>query len=794
MKRNKRIAYILLAWCIGLCMGCQEDISQSSEGEQETWQVTVSPQEPHFESYARYHTLTLAASDPTDSLLLLRSEADWLILTCDTLPTDGILECYVTNNPATKRREAEITVTSLVHEDRTATLTIVQYGLGDNNENDGDEDPLSDFRVGWGFNAFDEYKSLTSLRGKIIDTYKLDAYSSDTTFNGVQEVVRGKETFAYHAAYSLQEMASTLTKKMTNETKFLGVKKTTQRYSKIATQSSNELYYGYARLSKTVASRSIDEGVVRYMCKDNTRIKEGTLPFTPAFYTTYNNIRNHSGSERDTYIRQMLEEYGTHLIVDAAVGGMIDYVVSFDKKKTSKLEISVEEQSKYVFGRMKRNDMTQQTSQQMASSIRNEHTFQIKGGSESAKKKLKETIDKLESADQLTSQLLLEWASSIKSTSLNNPDERANLDVVDFSFIPIWSLFADSEITNRIQYWVIALSEQSNNAFSEKELGVDNYKIDLSDASFYNFNNKGTLVKVLYDKNTREPMIEICNEYVPKIRTDRRITVFYPVIGGKTNIGQGIFPGDGEGNGPAHLSFSGSDAYVQPIEGYGYNDKLTSLYYLHGNLYDKDYNIACKAFPPYQVKDYYLSLEDVYYEGNYSELGIVKIGSGYWTRDIPQNVGIGARSSHNQEYVDSPDGFLHIPFSTNYVGIVEKHPDLINIEENEYGYRTCWFIPKSTDYTQMIAYLSNNIKSIFLGQVSGFDLIFYSYYRLDKRWYYYEKQDENVAYLATYDQVFDKVLSVTEDINWSFKNNFDDYDVFPIRLFRTSYYQYPKLE
>ena len=86
--------------------------------------------------------------------------------------------------------------------------------------------------------------------------------------------------------------------------------------------------------------------------------------------------------------------------------------------------------------------------------------------------------------------------------------------------------------------------------------------------SFSNTDKSNTsLVKIYYVNNV--PVLEICEEYVPKIRSDQRIQVFYPIYLGKTNHSQGLFPGDGEGNRPASIAFYEGDCYVTPIEEYG---------------------------------------------------------------------------------------------------------------------------------------------------------------------------------------------------------------------------------
>ena len=54
-----------------------------------------------------------------------------------------------------------------------------------------------------------------------------------------------------------------------------------------------------------------------------------------------------------------------------------------------------------------------------------------------------------------------------------------------------------------------------------------------------------TLVKVVY--HGKVPVAEICHEYVPDIRADRRVTVMYPLVKGSPNLNRGIFLGGWRG-------------------------------------------------------------------------------------------------------------------------------------------------------------------------------------------------------------------------------------------------------
>ena len=800
---NNRSIYLLLMVLLALA-SCREDNPPLPTV---AWSITMD--DNVVECYERYYSLYAIQSGDVDTTLVLSTTADWLTLMADTLPGDGILQIHTEANTEVKGRTADIVVTSTTNPEHSALLTIYQRGLGDYDDNSTDTDPLSDYRVGWGFNAFEEYKSLNSLRGKVIDPALLAAFDSDTTFHSLQEVVRGREEFNIYTSHSLQEMSSVLTKTMTSETSFLGVKKTTQRYSKICTNDVKEQACAYARLQKTVATRSIDAGALLYLVGLNDGITPDRLPFTDGFRAKYDDIiQTANPSQRDELIKEMIDTFGTHLIVEASVGCMLDLVLTFEKQNSYDFEKTAEETCKKIFGRSSGNQSAS-TSEHTTCNINNSNAFQIKGGSTASKEALQDSISKMTTASQLSSDIVMNWLSGVSSSSLHNEEERKNLDVVDFRFIPIWKLFADNSVQSRIQEYVMEMSERSDCAFTDYELSTDNYCIDLrmdtqttERMSSFKNENEETLVRIARVNGV--PILEIANEYVPKIRSDRRIIVYYPILKGRTRLGQGLFPGDGEGNRPAMLTFSNGEVYVNPIDGYGSYDVITKMYYIHGNLYESNYGVVKET--PTEVK-----VSDEWFVVWGKKFPIVKIGEGYWTRkDVDESLEFGKPRDPNDENCeydvleDTINGVLYANiFWGNSYRFRYNHPGLFSAEEDPFvsGKRIHWYLPKIEDIRNMEEYIGKNCKALFMGQISGFDAQFNGYYgKYDdlnggkkypngykvryKGEYSFiaskEAQDVGEALILSPQYTLQRV-----SINKATSN------MYPVRPFRTSYYTYP---
>ena len=663
---------------------------------------------------------------------------------------------------------------------------------GESSYDENDTNPYSDFRVGYGFSAFDEFKSPRSVRGKVIDVSRLKLYDSDSTFYSTQEVLRGREDFTITNSWSLQEMSSKLTQEMVSTNKFLGVKKTTRRYKEVATKDVREQACVYARLQKTVATRSIDGGALRYLVGlPSDKLTHG-LPFTAEFQKAYDAIVNASGEEQTKAIQDMLDKYGTHLVMEASVGCMMDMTLTFDKSESYDLESEAEQKSRSIFGGSSGNSSSTNT-EHMTCNINNENCIQIFGGSADTREKLESQVKTQTSASQLSPDSVEAWLASVSVGMLK--DHRENFEVVDFNFIPIWELFSDPQISGRIQQQVIEMANSSDYSYTEEEQSDDNYEIDLTNPELTKFGTGSDaslvrLVRVNDENNT--PILEICQEYVPKICSDRRITVFYPVFDGMTRIGQGLFPGDGEGNPPAMLTFSDGDVFVNPIQGYGYRDVIKKVYYIHGNLYTESYDMDLNK-KTLIAEDEWLTINDHSYP-------IVKIGSGFWTRKNITGQMMFGKDYQGQfrVYETIQDGMLyaHI-FGKNSQDFLTNHENIYGTDiDSVTGKATKWYLPTVDDKKNLTDYLGRNRKSLIKGQPSGFDAEFAGYYGdIDPRtgqdlWSIKLRDVDEYCYVlfkTSINAEDGQALVLASDYTWqSYNISSTRMDYFPVRLFRTS--------
>lgn len=789
---NDRIKFTIFALCL-LASCSNEDVALPDDSDT-VWKAVVTSGET-LDAEQHYHTIGIKTEGlASGSVICLATDAQWLAIKSDTLPSDGFFDVLPETNTDVEERLAKLTLTNQA-DGSTFVVELVQKGSVGYND-----DTSSGYHIGRGFSCFDEYKCIKSIRGNVIDEAKLRGFDSDSTFVSIQEAVRGEMFYEFYSAYSLSEMQSKLTQKTSSTTNILGFKKTVKRYSHVSESATNEQYYGYARMVRVVGSSSMDVGALKYIVHNQDIVKSGKLPFSSGFYEYYKKINQASGSDRASLIRKMLNEYGTHVIVQASLGGSIDLAVTYSRNLVTSLEETTETVFKTLTGTKSASDVMNSVN----SSLSSEYAINIYGGETTSKEALESNVKTLSATGTsfLSSSVLDAWLGSITYSSLYDSEKRKNLGTVDFSFIPVWELFADKNVSNEILSIVTAMADEEKNVFSDAELGVDNYALPLT-GEMMEFDSKNTssLVRVVCSDDV--PIAEVCNEYVPSVRSDKRITVVYPIVNGITRITMGLFPGDGE-NRPAYLSFADDGVYVNPLDGYGTTDKLETLYYLHGNLYAENQGIPLRqgklTFQEHKLQ--FANSKQVY--------PVVKIGSGYWTRsDIKEYMDWGYTDMYGEFcYADEVvDGYeFALIYYTQAQSFMALNQTVYDNQGHPVNGRDRWYVPRISDKSHLADYLGHNHKSMLQGQQSGFEAKFLGrctdidpetgeelteMKRVDNgtRCYVVFK---NVDTTVTAEKVSGaSVLVLNPDYTWETLSDKEArFYYYPVRLFRTNYYNY----
>lgn len=210
---NNRITILLSTLC--LLVSCAPNDERMPGDDNSAWKAVLTTGET-LDAEQHYHTvgIELEGIIPSDAIEL-GTDAEWLTIQSDTLPSDGLFDVLPESNAGGEERTAKLTLTCRT-DGSTSVVEIVQKGSAGNNEY-----ASSTYRVGHGFSCFDDYKCSTSIRGNVISEAKLSEFDGDNTFISLQEGVRGEMYYEFYSAYSLSEMQNKLTKKPRQQQMYL---------------------------------------------------------------------------------------------------------------------------------------------------------------------------------------------------------------------------------------------------------------------------------------------------------------------------------------------------------------------------------------------------------------------------------------------------------------------------------------------------------------------------------------------------------------------------------------------
>lgn len=789
---------VFLSVFMGMYSSCSDDDFDIKNDEDKLF--TLSEQELSVSSKAQYRSLQIVQA-AENLKIVIESDSEWIRLPEDTIGSDGWFDIYIDEDKEGMERFGQLTVTASDGMDSHTEICEIRQSE-DKGTNDYEEPASKSMRVGYGYDIFGKYMNDLSVKEPILSQSLLSQYTDASGL--VETSSRSVLDIEKNTSRGLVEMAQMLTKK--EEKTESGITGNSRTVNEISSSSydGTSSQYAYIRFYKTAAMRSIDLGMLKMM------LDQGKQLFSDDFAEVRAQIIKDPNNEAN--INDMLDKFGTHLVVQGELGAAIEVTARFDKNLTGGLDMRAEDFADYFFkGETSSFILSTGQIKDLQTQVKVGVNCHIYGGSATTKEALREDIN---NNGRVKEDILLDWLNSSSGNASDNEIAQA-LVPINFQLIPVWELFP-KECLNPIFNAVKRVAERSTNKVADSVTGLDYYQIELTpELLSFGEDADATLVKVLYASNTQSgtlsPVLEICNEYVPVIRGDKRITVIYGIKDGRTFHGAGFFPGDGEGNPPAWLTFSEGDVYVKPVKGAGAFEKMNRVYYLHGNIYETSLGVDTPVPAKQEIVDQYLSLINKDYTPSKSTYPIVKIANGYWTR---QNINVPMYLGEPRD-PSNPDSEYYLyerkdeETRNKYYACAFKGSDPIFLKWNQkvygnevdesYGIATKWHIPNTSNAVYLQKYLGNNLKALLKGQASGFeaqfdgnfsrwddmnnseDCKYYALRYVDKYSFISFKNDENSS-LA---------IALSDDYHLYILNRITEKrNLYPIRLFRTSYYVY----
>ena len=798
MVRKNMIKIAVSVCCMLLVCSCSDE---AEELIQEVPYIEVSETELDMPISGRYYSLK--ATTKHQSKLGITSDSDWLILNTDSVAADGTFEFYVCENKEQLGRDAIIKVYDIIEPVQETIVKVHQQGPNESDSNDGNT-AYHKFRMGYGYNIFKNYMDDNSKTLPILNT------DNPTVQQMIQISLSNKEEVEHFTANTLEEMAEILTK---NETKssssVFGNKNTSYRFEQSGTNSKDETWFSYIRLYRTSAYSALDMGKLHEQLD-----KSRNVLFTDDFKKVYDNLTDNKHVPTRQEIDNLLKTYGTHFIVVSELGGSMDLTLNFKRTMKGSLNIRAEDFADYLFNGENMEYNPDDICTNIQANTQGTSAFKIVGGSKSSREAIQNSINGKDK--KINSKDLLAWQNSLNLSSIDKISSNEGVVAVNFQMVPIATLFP-SYLQSHIQDGLLRMAEEAtNNTLTDLTASTDKYRINLKNADFLKFSDSedASLVKVFYVSNLSSgkmiPTLEICNEYVPVIRGDKRINVIYGIRNGRPFHGAGLFPGDGEGNPPAWLTFSGGQVYVNPIKNKSGSDKIEEVYYMHGNIYETDLGLNPPAPKRMKTENHYCNVFSIEDGKSWTDkIPCVKIGSGYWFRS---NSTVDLRIVvHLDDMFDDGDAYeyseIHPTTKKYYAGLYgDIHSEFLGYN-SEYIGKERWFLPTPEHVNDLRTYMGNNTKAFFRGQVSGFNAEFDGYYGpydlKTKKWLGNETfRDFNevccIACRTDWDQNGNSkgaVMLLWPDYKIELANkDFCSNNYFPVRLYRTSEFQYAPID
>lgn len=678
--------------------------------------LTATVADTLLSRFASYESLsvTLTGLQGDDGPIVVSTTADWLTLQTDTLPADGIVSLTTTDNPGMARREAQLTFATA--SGRKAALLLVQLSIADDEDN---AVPQTDGFLGYGYDIFQGLDDPMSVRKTrpVISMVQLRQRDYIDTYETVHRSRLSRTEMKVYASRSLYEFSSELTASASNiPTTILGCARNCQRVRQTTTTSELvESNIGLGALVKTVWSVAIDRGAIQEMQRSRYVFLD------PVFDRAQADIRNQRGDMRTYAINRLLDTYGTHIVLQADFGGKLEYTFTMQKMGTSNMQQAMTEEARFTLGQSTQSDR-RQTHTALTSSKQAEGALRVFGGSEDVRSILESDIAHLDNNSQIDPAHLMQWLGSI---NYNGDSGDPALAVIHFDLLPIWEVVS-SDIRNEVMAAVLDRASRSDVQLRDEQLQTDLYWMDISSALHFDESADKSLSRILYVKGT--PVLNICHEYIPQIRSDQRVSVAYPIYNNKVRMSQGLFLGDGCHQ-PAYVMFSDADCYVETIDTLSPDTRLSHVAYVGGNLYPDRHNLPFQTVSAEAHDDMFIYR----YAGITYATPVLKVGSAFWTRcDIPHGMGFSPNPYDDDDIRDKfTDGVLFTRFQYDVTATVQR------INSWNYGFvansryasanNTLWYLPQSEQVRNLHGFLSHSPKALFRGGLSGFNAQFNGY-------------------------------------------------------------------
>lgn len=456
-----------------------------------------------------------------------------------------VIKLCVTDNWRDQRNSGEMIITDVTNPENTKVIKLGQKCNLDNPnytraKNEGTQADIQDgdilMAVGYGYNV------MKNPRDAVASNPILKIHQLRRTPMGIDA------TFQAHTytGMSFAQLIENYKASASVSGSYLGFKaEASTSFGRSATQETSKAY-AYSIVNAEVTDVKL-EGVNKVNRKnlltDDARM---ALNGTP---DEYGDVAYPSTDEG---FRNLIEDFGTHLLLKATLGGHLTYATTIDKsvaKTEEDLKAAASASYKCTFVKADGSVSADVKKKYENSSQDVNTTLSAMGGDFDAVLKLQG------SGGKDTDQNVMAWLKSMKDDK--NKKVMAIPDREGSDLVPLWELVGDSARR-------MALKDYMENRMLQ-DFATTNLEATTSvmtKITIDAFSNEGTQVKEVLKGG--QIVAQICHEYVPCISQAERVTVVYPISNGKAMYDMGFFVGDATHRpGKVALNESGEPIYTE---------------------------------------------------------------------------------------------------------------------------------------------------------------------------------------------------------------------------------------
>ena len=574
-KRNyfnvlNRISFILL---ICLATSCSDD-NIPSYWDEETKEYMLNLGNAQSEE-----TLPITATGSWT----IETEGGWFCVYPETGTGNAEVTIFIESNPETEeKRDGVLRVVFDNKGQKEQVLNLLQHVNSDGGV-------ITDNGIlGYGYDIFGYYANPSSVRGaEIFSESKIKAAQLKTSDKLTSEVSLKKASESSRTGTSVTEFSRKFKIDAGISGSYLG-------FSGEVKSSFGENYQEngedeYAQFSYKYIEKRINLTLA---------VIDGYEEFlSDAAYKAINGTKNLYQGEKG--IKRLIDNYGTHVVVSGYLGGRVDYSMLIHRSQISDdYEINAYLKASYSgFFSVSAEVDTKYSESYKKNQSHCEISINAVGGNIRVSKK--------EDLDQ--------WHKNVVDGAW------VLMDFDENSLIPIWELCEDETRANTIKEYVL------NNHYIEQVGDIfkaETKKIDIPD---FSETKTGSLVKTVTIDGV--PVAEICNEYIPGISRNSRVTVIYPIVDGKTVLSAGLFVGS---NKLPPIQVSWSNTVFPEVTSSSEPIGQVNTVYLKGKKITTSIPMGSSNVIDCDVSDYYMTG----YKGeNLYDYPVVKVGKYFWLRE-----------------------------------------------------------------------------------------------------------------------------------------------------------------